>query len=1246
MTTSPFTHNPAPTAETTAMTFYDIESLPQIFTLVALTVSPEKSVAPQVHIFALADDHDVLPINQLANVDVLRRIKVANPALAAVADDMDPVYFIYDLHNPAHRNSMYSLCGVPAAGITLTADVDPDYDPTQHPFIAGYNSMNYDTVMLALFAHMATEADTAGATITAASMRQHNDNLFSDEFIKSMPSYLREYPEASKIRRAMLRSGRHLDIARLNELQQRVGLKRLLGQLGYQILESDRLGPHSDDLAGLDDLVELIAYNLSDVVGTRLLFADPTYSSSFDLRCSLLRTYPETVFNADPDIGSGYAAPKIDTDAVQNTRLTTDSSSAQFAARILAPYRALADIPGHLADMPVVSLRYPDESVGTPRNILTETRDFLYDLLPADRSPGSPAHTALETFRPVYEFYRSIEGRNFNHPIGGFDEEPPLELGVVDHITTLVTTATSLAEKFARCAPADGQFRTFDALANEINSFIDLQEKIIPAELYQSRDPEPIALTPRELDTLCAIALRICDTARTWHTDGVAAGLITMTTIAPREFNDMLAELTFSAQWLKKYALICLDAATGFDPADDPTVDSPVVHLPPRDEVPHLALADVATRPLNVRYVDANAEPTDCFATFSTGGIHGAQLDAAHYAANTATARAAERFFREVLATCVAHVHATPEDDQDAELIAAAWKWAHGETNPAIDPELIPDITGFTPEDIAAATWWLRHRRHPGKRTLRGVDIVDPNTGDKRTVKHSEVLTTSKAITPYWRHAPKATKASELFVAKNIKREALAPAGCVHNANKLNERYATTSIGEVIHEDFTSYYPLMLTNMAAFANPDLASESGKSRDKYREIFDAKQHYGNQLKDPHLDAETKARIKNMRQGTKLILNAASGAADASHNTHIKMNNRIIAMRIIGQLFSWRIGQAQTAAGASIVSTNTDGLYSMLDFETNQRVLDEHTDAIGVEIEPEPLRLVSKDSNNRVEFTPRNPATPYARPEVLVASGGMLACWDGPNPQKALAHPAIYDRLLVEYFRHILSVCHDNDQAAARMTEPMDRELVTSLLANIEASESDETLAMLYQNILASSPRSNTFLYSVSATELDTVDDPSAGALATIRPNQVTMLQHYNRAFVVNTDALAHHTQLGEPVFIAAAAARPRTKASMADSDIGKRTEPAVSVLRANGAPIDQLHLTHDITSRKHTGVDPSTPVLIVNETLRHSNDPDHLAALISVIDRDYYIDAVIDLFDRNWRNIKPESTESTELTSED
>ena len=119
--------------------------------------------------------------------------------------------------------------------------------------------------------------------------------------------------------------------------------------------------------------------------------------------------------------------------------------------------------------------------------------------------------------------------------------------------------------------------------------------------------------------------------------------------------------------------------------------------------------------------------------------------------------------------------------------------------------------------------------------------------------------------------------------------------------------------------------------MRAFYN------EGLGYDRYGEVYENKNKYSKLMKDKSLSQDERDLYALMRNGTKLILNSASGAADANFESAIRMNNQIISMRIIGQLFSWRIGQAQTLEGGKATSTNTDGLYVALEEELNNRIL---------------------------------------------------------------------------------------------------------------------------------------------------------------------------------------------------------------------------------------------------------------------------------------------------------------------
>ena len=111
-------------------------------------------------------------------------------------------------------------------------------------------------------------------------------------------------------------------------------------------------------------------------------------------------------------------------------------------------------------------------------------------------------------------------------------------------------------------------------------------------------------------------------------------------------------------------------------------------------------------------------------------------------------------------------------------------------------------------------------------------------------------------------------------------------------STKLNSRYTFTSADPTTHEDFCSYYPSLLMMMSAFWN------DGLGYDRYAEIFADKQRYGKLKKDKSLTPEKREEYGILQAGTKLILNSASGAADAGFESNIRMNNQIISMRIIG------------------------------------------------------------------------------------------------------------------------------------------------------------------------------------------------------------------------------------------------------------------------------------------------------------------------------------------------------------
>lgn len=1031
------------TAKTANFIYYDIESLNNVFTLCAY--SPRTN---SVDTFYLVDEDGPLA-NELVNVGfdlptAAEAIFAANPAFQVKGDLTRTIRF-HDLSTWSGNLALVQMFGLSDADsvndpdstsayshyLRPVCDTDPEYDPFDaHPYFAGYNSFNYDTVMLAIymmeaFSHVPSalaqggKADVGFTPATARILRSYNDELFQEPYKSYMPRYLtdgrvsggkRWASTPNKIRQAMMNSGRHIDIARLNESQQRVGLKRLLGGLGRQIMESDKLGAHNATIESVQELYELLAYNVSDVVGLEKLFQHPTFASGFDLKKGLLDEYPETIYEKSKHAN----APNIHPKAVRRGRLTPDTSSAKLVGLILSPY-------GNLDDMEAVSFMYPSEMVAKERgiqrvNVLDECRAFFY--------AGVADPEARARFDEVYRYYKSIEGKNFN-----------------------------------------------------------------ASEEYRNTYP-----------------------------NGGAA------------------------------------------------------HV----------LSEIPKAPNNLPYFQVDGSPSTCFATFSTGGIHGAEADWGAFAEELA-------------------------------------KWSEGE-------ELLEAVKSAFPDPLVVRT------------TKGGITLPDG-----RLVDHKEVLTSKSTIKALTARSeaiaslgdnpiPEQLAAvEEQYRAEGVGYKPAKPRPELFErkpdgSTKLKAKYAFTSMAQAIHEDFTSYYPNMLRNMSAFYNAELGE------DRYAKILADKDRYGQMMKDPSITPEEKNRLGVLRNGTKLILNSASGAGDTTHFTPIRVNNAIISMRIIGQLFSWRIGQAQTMAGARIISTNTDGLYSVLDEETNNRVLAEQQALINVEIEPEPLIIVSKDSNNRLELeVPEDPNTPVWEAEIVSASGGTLACHEGPQPTKSLAHPAVLDWALARYLRYAAGGFVPSwGTSPISLADPLDRRLGKQLLLEAVRDNDPVLAARLFQNMVVASNGKITIPFAA-----DPVDPVNPDPDAVINPRT---LQHYNRMFIVHQGkpgAVSLRNAGAWVVNPASKMKRKRDGLSPVQTD-----RVAMEILQANGFARNRMEAQQfnrellpedqDIAVRRISGIDPAWNILIENGDLLCMEES-KLKDLLGCLDLDAYLDMLAGVYEKNWMN---------------
>lgn len=912
-------------------------------------------------------------------------------------------------------------------------DTDPDYHPDNYGFRFGYNSTNYDMTMLAQilgnlndqhfkqdFIHQPVYSPT-GDLINAHDIRKFNDELFERDWRSQMPMRLahiegtdpQDFGDFKKpawvLRKAWQLTGRFIDVSRINEGLQRVGLKRLLGMLGHDIIESDKL-INDTTIHNLDEMADLFAYNVSDVVNLQYLFEHPVYQNGFNVRTKLLETYPQTVYAQKAGFNKNGQEPQVDTGNYKNIRrdrLARDSTSAKFVEYAIAPYKPIKDIP-------TVSFMYPSETearkLGIERkDILEETKRYFEENVTSD--PNNQAH---KDFMEIYTFYDNIRGNNYNaskaykeHYSDGFNLPPELQ----------VTPRTQIRE-----------------LMNQYNT-----------NLF-------------------------------YH------------------------------------------------------------------------------------YIDDNDEVqrSSCLANFSVGGIHGVEIYKDKYLKDIETYEI---------------------EKQMQDYIESLYKSATEAVN--------------GPVYINVPT----HLEIPER--------IKNKVRDDNTIRIREFIKSgSTKAKAYWRDVQEV----ELF-KKN------------QSGNwNIIDKYKYVSVGPVHHEDFTSYYPLLLSRLSAFVNPSYHGydENGDPADPYYGMFLERIAKRKESRDMSRPIEERQAADMEQESRKLLINAASGAGDATFDNNILANNAVISMRIIGQLFAWRIGQAQTLAGGRVPSTNTDGLYVMdLPAEINDRVLEETAREMHVGIEPERLdRFVSKDSNNRLEVH---------EGKITSASGGTLNSWKGPQPTKSLDHPAITDHILAKY----LANPKINNPAKEAFNKELVRELITEFIQEHIQNETPQEALRFFQWILSSSNNTHRYIY---LRELN------------IHTGEVklTNLQDYNRVFLVkeNNNNVRKEVYLATRRLIQAPTWRKRTReyenGERLYKELWEHDPEALEILKRNNLDLidhnnnQSSHRYKDEAQRQKVRSMPKEQnIEIYNKSILDLPN-EQAVRMIQMLDIPAYVDMVQQTF-RTWYN---------------
>lgn len=1257
-----------------ARIFWDIESLNNVFSIACYSHYPdaqnEHIPEYKLDLFVLLDKTNNVTLNKPTINTIINRTREHNhnwPNNAPIS--------VHNLADPREVNRLAWFMGLSAAKDVNASndsyipnsnnpyidnwrpvcDTDDDYDARIHPYIMGYNSQQYDMTMLAIYFSRIVTPDKPQSKqltdwidtsrVTAHDMRRINDDLFTPYFKSQMAQYLiyereinewrqadaqvRNWPNPSaepflkkrqepgygynsyayRIRRSWTHSGRHVDVMRLNE-KSHDGLKRLLGSIGAQILESDKLSGTGENITvtSTDELADLLAYNASDVINLETLFEHPFYQGQFELKRGLMKRYPELIYDRDIDATGTYdypihggkttvkrlksAEPIVDKHHVRRDRIKIDSRSAQFATKALCPYTPLNDID-------TVSFSYPSiehvKDVGRdkPFNVLAMARDMIESLYPKDSAP-------VHAFMQVYKYYSKIAGCNFNDSDRYQSEMSDSDQGPMVKRDYPNDTKPTDWE--------DEEGNTINPYHKSVKSLREMSASLcIP---YYDNNGNP---------TSCFAV---------FSTGGIHG----------QEFNEPVWN-SKADEARKETALfeVCWQQL-GVNPSlvykvenNDPSVTDEDI-----EQVRAAVLTLRKSKTIDIADPDTGETVTYPYKTFIKSGMVIKRPETHHFRLPTTVASQ----FQDKRTPCVFVKEVTNANatERGIDIPMADGTTQHIDID-YTHPTLSTSTTVVYPVSIhgddsnqqplaTTARVDMLSKQHPHDM------VIDVTDSYRYIIKYQPMNGDDAAMLKNPRWIPKTEYAQSNF--KFVVEERILN-------NELKKAYNFTSMDATSHEDFTSYYPNMLRMMSAFYNRELGY------DRYEEIFMDKERFGKLRKDKSLSADQRAFYSVQREGTKLILNSASGAGDtkADYHSPIQMNNRIISMRLIGQLFSWMIGQYQAYHGAKITSTNTDGLYSaMPSRDENNRLLAEKSADIGVPIEPEPMILISKDANNRIELT--DPAVTGKPIEILTASGGSLSCFKDTSPTKSLAHAAILDTMTAEYLKAIAKAQYepqnqiptDLDPSRINLTSPADPALMREFFDNALAyfdNDLAHTLRMM-GTMCASSPSSHSYMFATDELLPDPSKMADTAVAADIKQrldeHTLHILQHYNRAFFVKEDTAQYWRSRGFVVaHMYAVAPMINTK-----SKNGSAHAPGSAQIFCRYEDLTALPDNKHVIVRKISGIDPEALMLIYNKSLDPNNGGDsaELKTLLNSLDAERYVSLAVSSFDTNWRNALPEN----------
>lgn len=258
----------------------------------------------------------------------------------------------------------------------------------------------------------------------------------------------------------------------------------------------------------------------------------------------------------------------------------------------------------------------------------------------------------------------------------------------------------------------------------------------------------------------------------------------------------------------------------------------------------------------------------------------------------------------------------------------------------------------------------------------------------------------------------------------------------------------------IVHIDWSSFYPVLAKKMQIYLTKEGYDRYSNmvtrrlegvkpERAKLKKIL-AEQR--DSLSDKEIqEYEHQIDLLNKEDaGSKFILNNATGGGNTKKSyALLPIDNKTMAMRLIGNMNIWCLGQRLAQAGAYIMSTNTDGLYVCnISVEKSQEIIDGYVEDYGMPVDPEPMaRFINRNTSSRIEF--ENSPHEISKVNGELAHGNELLFQEG-SIGRNIPYPLISCYAVLRYM----------ESNTSWLTQPYDRQKLKSYIVDVLENHPDK------------------------------------------------------------------------------------------------------------------------------------------------------------------------------------------------